>query len=142
MDEDADAGIPCPRATPGPWLGRLPWLFPGTRTANTDTRLDGNRKTIGLAQRGFACVACHATGAKPALAPFEGQGLNFTYSRDRLTHEWYLRWMLNPQRIAPQSIMPRYSDEEGYSTLTDVLEGDATDQFNAIWQYFQDGKDL
>lgn len=91
---------------------------------------------------GFACVACHAVGEKAALAPFEGQGLNFTYSRDRLTHEWYLRWMLNPQRLSPQSIMPRYSDEEGYSTLTDVLEGNATDQFNAIWQYFQNGKDL
>ena len=91
---------------------------------------------------GFACVACHAIGENPALAPFEGQGLNFTYSRGRLNHEWYLRWMLNPQRISPQSIMPRYSDEEGYSTLTDVLEGNAADQFNAIWQYIQLGKDL
>ena len=91
---------------------------------------------------GFACVACHAIGNKPALAPFEGQGLNFSYSKERLTHVYYLRWMLNPQRISPQSIMPRYSDDEGYSTLSDVLEGNATDQFNAIWQYMLQSKDL
>ena len=91
---------------------------------------------------GFACVACHAVGKKPALAPFEGQGLNFSYTQERLTHEYYLRWMLNPQRLSPQSIMPRYSDEEGYSTLSDILEGNATDQFNAIWQYLKTGDDL
>lgn len=86
---------------------------------------------------GFACIACHAVGTKPALAPFEGQGLNFSYSRERLNHEYYLRWMLNPQRISPQSIMPRYSDDEGLSTLSDILEGNATDQFNAIWSYLE-----
>lgn len=94
-------------------------------------------KKLVSANGGFACVACHASGNQPALAPFEGQGLNFAYTRDRLTHEYYLRWMLNPQRILPQSIMPRYSDAEGRSTLADILGGSAQDQFNAIWQYIQ-----
>ena len=85
-------------------------------------------------------VACHAVGEKPALAPFEGQGLNFTYSRDRLNHEFYLRWMLNPQRINPHSIMPRYADEEGITALTETLGGNGVNQFNAIWHYLIHGK--
>ena len=89
---------------------------------------------------GFGCVACHAVGEKPALAPFEGQGLNFTYSRDRLNHEFYLRWMLNPQRINPHSIMPRYADEEGITALTETLGGNGVNQFNAIWHYLIRGK--
>ena len=88
---------------------------------------------------GFGCVACHAVGDKPALAPFEGQGLNFTYSRERLNHEFYMRWMLNPQRLNPFSIMPRYADDEGQTALADALAGDAHDQFNAIWQYLANG---
>lgn len=89
---------------------------------------------------GFACVACHAVGEKPALAPFEGQGLNFMYSRERLNHEFYLRWMFNPQRINPLSIMPRYADDEGRTALGDTLEGKGADQFNAIWQYLRHGQ--
>lgn len=88
---------------------------------------------------GFACVACHAVGNKPALAPFEGQGLNFLHARDRLNHGFYLRWMLNPQRVSSLSIMPRYADDEGQTALTDVLGGNANDQFNAIWQYLIKG---
>jgi len=88
---------------------------------------------------GFACVACHAVGNKPALAPFEGQGLNFAYSRERLNHEFYMRWMLNPQRVNPFSIMPRYADDEGKTALSDILDGKAHDQFNAIWKYLSDG---
>ncbi|MBT3468021.1 MAG: c-type cytochrome [Opitutae bacterium] len=88
---------------------------------------------------GFACVACHGVGDKPALAPFEGQGLNFAHSRDRLNHEFYMRWMLNPQRVNALSIMPRYADSEGKTALSDVLDGEADDQFNAIWKYFLEG---
>ena len=29
--------------------------------------------------------------------------------------------MLNPQRISPHSIMPRYADEEGIPALTETL---------------------
>jgi mono/diheme cytochrome c family protein/cbb3-type cytochrome oxidase cytochrome c subunit len=88
---------------------------------------------------GFACVACHAVGNKPALAPFEGQGLNFAYSQERLNHEFYMRWMLNPQRLNPLSIMPRYADDEAKTALSDILDGKAHDQFNAIWKYLSDG---
>ena len=88
---------------------------------------------------GFACVACHAVGNMPALAPFEGQGLNFAYSRERLNHEFYMRWMLNPQRVSPLSIMPRYADDEAKTALSDILDGKAHDQFNAIWKYLSDG---
>jgi len=31
--------------------------------------------------------------------------------------------------------MPQYTDEEGNSVLTGILDGDGGRQFEAIWQY-------
>ena len=88
-----------------------------------------------IGAQGFACVACHGIKDKKPLAVFEGQGVNFAYTVLRVRREYYHRWMLNPQRLDPTSIMPRYAGEDGTTTLPDLLGGRATNQFNAIWQY-------
>jgi hypothetical protein len=62
--------------------------------------------------------------------------IDLVHSRARLRREFYLRWMRNPQRIAPLTAMPAYADASGSATpLAEVLGGDATRQFEAIWQY-------
>ena len=85
---------------------------------------------------GFTCISCHGNGKVKPIAVFEGQGINFSYIFDRLQPDYYLRWMRHPQRIDPASIMPKYTDDEGASALTDVLDGNAEKQFGAIWDYF------
>ncbi|MFT5124240.1 MAG: mono/diheme cytochrome c family protein [Verrucomicrobiales bacterium] len=87
--------------------------------------------------KGFACVACHGIQDQKPLAVFEGQGINFAYASPRLRPEYYHRWMLNPQRLDASSIMPKYADENGMTTLPDVLGGSASNQFNAIWMYLE-----
>jgi mono/diheme cytochrome c family protein len=88
-----------------------------------------------IGPQGFACVACHGIKDQKPLAVFEGQGINFAYTVPRVRREYYHRWMLDPQRLDPTSIMPRYAGEDGTTPLKDLLGGSATNQFNAIWQY-------
>ncbi|MFP6855141.1 MAG: c-type cytochrome, partial [Opitutales bacterium] len=92
-------------------------------------------KKIGAQIANVLCLTCHGIGSRPPIAVFEGQGINLLLSRQRLRKEYYLRWMLNPYRINPATIMPKFADEEGRTGFIDILEGDAKNQFDAIWRH-------
>ena len=79
-------------------------------------------------------------GERPPTAVFEAPGINLAYSAERLRHDYYLRWVLNPLRIDPETKMPKFADEKGKTPLTDHFEGDAVQQYEAIWQYLHSQK--
>ncbi len=81
------------------------------------------------------CVTCHGVGDKKPTAVFEGQGVNLILSRSRMRYDHYMRWMMNPYRIIPNTIMPRFADEEGRTGLIDLLQGNAHRQFGSVWHY-------
>ncbi len=83
---------------------------------------------------GYACVACHDAGSKKALQVFEGQGPNLQLAGQRLRYDYFQRWVHWPQRIAPQTIMPRYTKDRDHA-VNPALDGDADKQFEAIWQW-------
>ncbi|MFP6901992.1 MAG: hypothetical protein VCA36_13675, partial [Opitutales bacterium] len=89
----------------------------------------------GAKMANLLCITCHGIGSRPPTAVFEGQGVNLLLSRQIIRKEHYMRWMLNPYRINPATIMPKFADEEGRSGLIDLLEGDALRQFDAVWHY-------
>jgi len=84
---------------------------------------------------GFGCVQCHAVGEQPAVQVFERAGIDLALARVRLRREYYQRWLLDPPRIDADAKMPKYKDADGKTAFRDVLGGDATLQFDAIWQY-------
>ena len=86
---------------------------------------------------GFNCTTCHGVGERPGTAVFEAPGINLALSHERLRHDYYLRWVLHPQRIDPESKMSRFADDAGKTPLTDFFAGEATAQFEAIWHYLQ-----
>ena len=45
---------------------------------------------------------------------------------------------MNPYRINPATIMPKFADDEGRTGLIDLLEGDAQRQFDGIWRHLKD----
>lgn len=103
--------------------------------------LEGNvneLKKAGETLVNVLCITCHGVGERKPTAVFEGQGINLLQSRTRLREEHYLRWMLNPYRINPATIMPKFADEEGKTGLVDLLEGDGEKQFRAAWLYLSD----
>lgn len=83
---------------------------------------------------GFNCVQCHALGDKPAVQVFEREGIELLTARARLRHEYYTRWILDPLRIDPESRMTKFATN-GKTPYTEILGGDAAQQFEAIWQY-------
>lgn len=84
---------------------------------------------------GFGCVQCHALGDQPPVQVFEREGINLLTAYGRLRHEYFTRWLADPPRLDPESRMPKYADAKGRTALTDVLGGDAAQQFEAIWQF-------
>jgi type 1 glutamine amidotransferase/cytochrome c551/c552 len=98
---------------------------------------DGALQELGarlLGAGGFSCTSCHPAGVAPAPGEPSFKAISLAVSRQRLRKEFYLRWMINPQRISPRTPMPAYADEEGRSVLTGILDGDAARQFDAIWR--------
>ena len=90
---------------------------------------------------GFSCVQCHAVADVPPFAPFEAPSIDLQYVSQRLRHDYYLRWMHDPLRIDPASKMPRFDDAEGKTGLA-AFGNDATAQFEAIWQYLLEGRQI
>jgi mono/diheme cytochrome c family protein len=99
------------------------------------------QKLVG-AVGGFSCVQCHAVAGAPPLAPFEAPAVDFMYARERLQKDYYLWWMHDPIAIDRTTKMPRFGDDEGKTPLRDTFNGDAAKQFDAIWHYLLQGKDV
>jgi mono/diheme cytochrome c family protein len=115
-----------PTAPPDPW--------PDEKLAQIGRRLAGN-------QGGLACVSCHDVGPTRAGAVFEAPGPNFKHARERLRKDYYHRWMLLPARVEPGTKMPQFAQGKR-SQLTEILEGDAVRQFEALWQYLLEGEKI
>ncbi len=91
------------------------------------------------ADGGFSCVTCHAVGKSAAPQISESAGVNFAWTFDRIQHDYFVRWMRDPLAVDPTTKMPVFFDESGRSPLGNVLEGDARQQLEALWQYFRLG---
>ena len=92
---------------------------------------------LSLQNNGFNCVQCHGVGSRGPTAAFDARSTNLAYARDRLRHEYYRRWLLSPQRIAPATKMPRFSPDGKKTALEYAYAGDADKQFEAIWHYLK-----
>jgi mono/diheme cytochrome c family protein len=118
---------------------------PSTLPPNTapDSALSEiGRKLCGKTpNEGFSCVQCHSVGDTLPFAAFEAPSINLKYISDRLRHDYYLRWITDPQRVDPNAKMPKYGDDEGKTGLP-IFDNNASRQFEAIWQYLLEGKDI
>jgi mono/diheme cytochrome c family protein len=90
----------------------------------------------------FSCVQCHAVAKQPPFAPFEAPAVNFMYTSERIRKDYYHRWVHNPLKLDPNTKMPAFEREDGKTTILTVYDGDARKQFEAIWQYLLDGKEI
>jgi hypothetical protein len=90
---------------------------------------------------GFACITCHSIVDTKAISPFEAPAPNFLHVTERLTHDYYVRWMRKPMRFTPGTKMPQFS-EDGKTTLKEILDGDADRQFDAVWNYLLQGEGM
>ena len=83
-----------------------------------------------LASRsGFSCIQCHGVGEQPPLAPFEAPAPNLSHISARVRHDYYSRWTRHPNYYLPGTKMPQYGDADGKTAFNDILDGDATRQY-------------
>ncbi len=88
----------------------------------------------------FGCVQCHSVATQPPKAPFEAPSINFMYVIERLRKPYYQRWIHDPLRLDSNTKMPRFDDADDKTGIRDVFDGDAPKQYEAIWQYFLQGR--
>ena len=106
--------------------------------APADASLADVGRTL-TSQTSFGCVKCHAVGSQPAIAPFEAYAPNFAHVTDRLRHDYYRRWMRDPQTYLRGTKMPSFGNADGKTPYKDVLGGDAAAEYEAIWTYLLAG---
>ena len=91
-----------------------------------------------LIQKGaLGCVDCHAVGSQAALAGKDTATINFAHIPDRLLKSYYDRYVLDPQRLLPGTMMPKFVSDEGLTGITAHFGGDGRSQFEAIWNYMR-----
>ncbi len=89
-----------------------------------------------IGAQAFGCIKCHTFAGNKA----EGvQGMDMTLLPQRLQHDWFYTYMLDPQKIRPGTRMPSAFDK-GKSMLPAILDGGAAAQIEAMWVYLKDGK--
>jgi mono/diheme cytochrome c family protein len=143
---------------PRPWMQQRMPAFPAHATSvavglaalhgnppesaperSPDTQMAATGAKLISAAGGFSCVACHAVGSFTSGQVVETPGVNLAHSSERLLKSYFDRWVMNPVLLEPNTKMPVYFDAQGRSQLTDILEGDAEKQINAIWEYVRLG---
>ncbi len=86
------------------------------------------------------CRQCHGVGSEQPRGDANTQialGINFADVRERMRHDFYHRFVLDPPRFDVNIRMPRLAAEDGTTRVQSILGGDATAQFEAIWQFIQ-----
>ena len=86
------------------------------------------------------CRQCHAIGPLPPtgdkstlLAP----GINFALTRERIREDFYRRFTLDPPRYDVTTRMPKLVIDGRTTKVKSVFDGDARQQFEAVWHYLQ-----
>jgi len=83
----------------------------------------------------LGCIKCHTFAGHRA----EGvQGIDMLLMPRRLQHDWFYRYLLDPQKLRPGTRMPT-AWTNGMTVLPDVLGGSTAKQIDSIWIYLQDG---
>ena len=113
-----------------------PYAAPDSKRASIGQTLVGKTPNAS-----FGCVQCHAVARQAPLAPFEAPAINFMYVTSRLREDYYYRWIHNPLAIDPETKMPRFDDADGKTGVA-VFDNDARKQFEAIWNFLLEGREI
>ncbi|MAD79890.1 MAG: hypothetical protein CMJ50_03465 [Planctomycetaceae bacterium] len=85
---------------------------------------------------GLNCIACHTFQQRPAATM---SSVDLTEMAERLHKNWFHRYMLDPQRLSTNTVMPSFWPG-GRAIRKDILDGDTDLQVEAMWQYLLDGR--
>jgi len=99
-----------------------------------DPHLANGLRLVG--NEGLSCISCHMFAGHPSLGV---PALDLTTAPERLTPDWFRRYLLNPAQLRPGTRMPSFWPN-GVSVNKAILEGDTEKQIAAIWSYLSSGQ--
>jgi cbb3-type cytochrome oxidase cytochrome c subunit len=106
------------------------------KTTLTAAKIESGRYLAG--KNAFGCISCHDIAG---IANRGTRGPDLALMNQRVRHDWYRRWLEQPQRIQPGTRMPAVF-MDGKSLLEKVLGGSAEAQADALWGYLTLGPGL
>lgn len=114
--------------------------YPST-TPPDSAPVDSSAATIGrqMVVSG-GCANCHNVGEFVGGQSPSTAGINFVYTAERLMYPYFHRWMLNPPRIWPETVMPRYFS--GAKGPFPFYDGNIDNQVRALWEYMRLGPNM
>ncbi len=108
-----------------------------TPPPEVDPQLAAVGEALTQVSGGFSCVSCHSVGSQTALAGKDTATVNFACVGERLRPGYYWRYVHDPPRLVPSTMMPKFIGKDGKTSIKTVFEGDPQRQFTAIWHYLQ-----
>ena len=87
--------------------------------------------------KNLACVSCHTFNGQSATTL---AGMDLADMTSRLQENWFHLYLLNPLRFNATTIMPSYWPG-GKASRPEVLDGNSSQQIDAIWQYLSRGRE-
>ncbi len=100
-------------------------------------RASGHGRTL-AGTDGLACITCHTFKGKKVGAM---GALDMNLMAQRLTRDWFHRYLLSPTDFSPSTLMPPFWNGDE-SPLPEILEGDVGQQIEALWIYASEGYSL
>jgi mono/diheme cytochrome c family protein len=95
---------------------------------------DAGRRLAGA--RAMNCIQCHTVAGHASTGT---PGPDLAHMAERLRYAAFSRWIHDPQLTRPGTRMPTFF-VGGLSGFTDVLNGDAHQQVDALWAYLSLGE--
>ena len=86
------------------------------------------------------CANCHNVGDFVGGQSPSTAGINFAYTAERLMYPYFHRWMLNPPRLWPETVMPRYFS--GGKGSFPFYDANIDKQVRAFWEYMSLGPNM
>lgn len=102
--------------------------------AEAEHRVKADARML-VGDKGLSCIKCHIFDRHAATGI---QSLDMTKMTKRLRREWFVRYLLDPQKYRPGTRMPA-AWPRGQVAYPDVLGGTAQAQIEGIWTYLADG---
>ncbi len=97
-------------------------------------------KRLTLTNGGLDCRQCHGIGGQLAAGDEKTQlarGIDFLAVKKRVRYDFYRRFVLDPPRFDVGTRMPKFVTDGRITKVNHIYDGDARQQFDAIWLYLQ-----
>lgn len=108
---------------------------PPVELAGPEWRIKAEARTL-VGEQGLGCIKCHDFNK---LSSTGIRAINMTKMTQRLRHDWFQRYLLDPQSLRPGTRMPAAWPNGGLVFFKKLLGGEANQQIEGIWVYLSAG---